>query len=167
MTISVWQYIIDTINAYARVRLGNMPPQRRSVFRNWRDITLVEMKAFIFQMGLVQLSDIKDYWSTHVTLNFSFFRSVFSRDRFLQIFWMLHVGETPSTTKRSKLQPFIDLSIPLFQQCLKPSQQLSIDEAMIAFRGSADSGNLFAESLNPGDLKRTFYQIVELAICTT
>ena len=108
------------------------------LFRNWRDISLVEMKAFIgviIQMGLVQLSDIKDYWSTHVTLNFSFFRSVFSRDRFLQILWMLHVGETQSTTKRSKIQPFLDLFIPLFQQCLKPSQQLSIDEAMIAFWG--------------------------------
>ena len=62
---------------------------------------MVEIKAFIgliIQMGLVQLSDIKEYWSTHVTLNLPFFRSIFARDRFLQIFWMLHVGETPNTT---------------------------------------------------------------------
>ena len=89
----------------------------------------------ILQMGLVQLSDIKDYWSTHATLNFPFFRSIFSRDRFLQIFWMLHVGDTPSTTRRSKIQPFLDLVIPLFQQCLTPRRPISIDEAMIAFRG--------------------------------
>ena len=97
-----------------------------------------EMKAFIgvvTQMGLVQLSDIKDYWSTHATLNFPFFRSIFSRDRFLQIFWMLHVGDTPSTSRRSKIQPFLDLIIPLFQQCLTPGRNISIDEAMIAFRG--------------------------------
>ncbi len=86
-------------------------------------------------MGLAQLSDIKDYWSTHVSLNFPFFRSVFSRDRFLQIFWMLHVGDIPTTTKRSKIQPFLDLIIPLFQRHLIPTQELSIDEAMIAFRG--------------------------------
>ena len=86
-------------------------------------------------MGLVQLSDIKDYWSTHITLNRPFFRCVFSRDRFLQIFWMLHVGESAGHTKRSKIQPFIDLIIPLFQRHLNPSQELSIDEAMIAFRG--------------------------------
>ena len=73
--------------------------------------------------------------STHVTLNFPFFRSVFSRDRFLQIFWMLHVGDIPTTTKRSKIQPFLDLIIPLFQRHLTPTQELSIDEAMIAFRG--------------------------------
>ena len=99
---------------------------------------MVEMKAFIgliLQLGLVQLSDIKDYWSTHCTLNLPFFRSVFSRDRFLQIFWMLHVGETPNTNKRSKIQPFLNRVIPLFQSHLTPSRELSIDEAMIAFRG--------------------------------
>ena len=96
------------------------------------------MKAFvglIIQMGLTQLSDIKEYWSTHVTLNLPFFRSVFSRDSFLQIFWMLHVGETPSLNRRSKIQSFINLHIPRFQQHLNPSKELSIDEAMIAFRG--------------------------------
>ena len=99
---------------------------------------MVEIKAFIgliIQMGLVQLSDIKDYWSTHTTLNLPFFRTIFARDRFLQIFWMLHVGETTSTTKRSKIQPFLDMIIPLFQRHLNPSRELSIDEAMIAFRG--------------------------------
>ena len=138
MTVSVWQYILQTTNSYAAARLHSVPPTRRSVFRNWKNITLIEMKAFvglIIQMGLAHLSDIKDYWSTHVTLNFPFFRSVFSRDRFLQIFWMLHVGETPSHNKRSKIQPMIDLLVPLFQQHLNPSQELSIDEAMIAFRG--------------------------------
>ncbi len=98
----------------------------------------MEIKAFvevIIQMGLAQLSDIKDYWSTHVTLNFPFFRSVFLRDRFLQIFWMLHVGDISTTTKRSKIQPFLDLIIPLVQRHLTPTQELSIDEAMIAFRG--------------------------------
>ena len=96
---------------------------------------MVEIKAFIvliIQMGLVRLSDIKDCWSTHVTLNL---RSIFACDHFLQIFWILHVGETPCNTKRSKIQPFLDMIIPLFQCHLNPSRELSIDEAMIAFRG--------------------------------
>ena len=101
-------------------------------------MTMHEMRAFIgviLQMRLVQLSDIKDYWSTHTTLNFPLFRSIFSRDRFLQIFWMLHVGDSSSTTIQGKIQPFLDRIIPLFQQCLTPRHQISIDEAMIAFRG--------------------------------
>ena len=138
MTMSLWRYLIDTTNNYARVRLGSTPPSRRSLFRNWRDISITEMKAFvgmIINMGLTKLSDIKDYWSRHVTLNLPFFRSVFSRDRFLQIYWMLHVGDIPSTTKRSKIQPFLDLILPLFQTYLTPSREVSIDESMIAFRG--------------------------------
>ena len=129
---------MDTTNSYARTHLSTVTLPHRSLFQNWRDITLIEMRAFIgmiINMGLTQLSDIKDYWSTHATLNLPFFRSVFSRDRFLQIYWMLHVGELPSTTKRSKIQPFIDLLIPLFQRYLNPARELSIDEAMIAFRG--------------------------------
>ena len=96
------------------------------------------MKAFvglIINMGMMKLSDIKGYWSTHATLNLPFFRSVFSHVRFLQIYWMLHVGDIPSTTKRSKIQPFLDRLLPLFQTYLTPSREISIDEAMIAFRG--------------------------------
>ena len=105
-----FELILQTTNAYAAARLGSQPPQRCSVFWNWRGITLTEMKAFvglILQMGLTQLSDIKDYWSTHVTLNLPFFRTVFSRDRFFQIFWMLHVGETPSQAKSSHLLTYL------------------------------------------------------------
>ena len=136
-TLSVWRYIMDTMNEYARISLGRMPPQRRSLFR-WRDITLLETKAFvglIVNMGLVQLSDIKDYWSMHVTLHLPFFRTVFPQDHFLQIYWMLHVGEIPSTTRRSKIQPFLDLLLPLFHSYLTPFREVSADEAMIAFRG--------------------------------
>ena len=138
LTTSVLQYIIDKMNEYARAALSAISPSQRSLFKNWKDVTIPEMKAFmevILQMGLVQLSNIKDYWSTHITLDFPFFLSIFSRDRFLQIFWMLHVGDTTSTSRRSKIQPFLDLILQLFRQCLTPCCQISIDEAIIAFRG--------------------------------
>ena len=89
------------------------------------------MKAFvglILNMGLVQVPEIKEYWSRHET---PFFRRVFSHDRFLQIFWNLHVGEINGPTKRSKIQGLIDLIIPAFQQYFTPFQALSIGEAMI------------------------------------
>ena len=102
------------------------------------DVTVAEMKAFvglILNMGLVQVPEIREYWSRHETLNISFFRRIFSRDRFLQIFWSLHVGEINGPTRRSKIQGFIDLILPLFQRFFTPSRALSIDEAMIAYRG--------------------------------
>ena len=138
MTVSLWRYLIDTTNEYATSFLTRMPPSRRSLYRNWRNISLLEIKAFvgmIINMGMTKLSDVKDYWSRHVTLNLPFFRSVFPRDRFLQIYWMLHVGDATSATKRSKIQPFLDQLLPLFQMYLTPAREVSIDEAMIAFRG--------------------------------
>lgn len=74
MTMGILQYIIQTTNIYAADFLSSVP-HYRSVFCNWRNISLVEMRAFlgvIIQIGLVQLYDIKDYWSRHVTLNLPF-----------------------------------------------------------------------------------------------
>ena len=138
LTAHVLQHILQTTNDYAAARLSAIPPRRRSIFRNWRIITMAELKAFLgilIMMGIVQISNIKDYWSSHVALNLPFFRSIMSRDRFIHIFWVLHVGDRSGYSKRSKIQPFMDLVIPLFQQYLVPSLELSIDEATIAFRG--------------------------------
>ena len=97
-----------------------------------------EMKAFIgvmINMGLVQLAQLKDYWGTHETVNLPFFHRIFSRDRFFQIFWMLHAGEIRGTNRCSKIQPLIDIAIPLFQQYFIPDRAVAVDEAMIAYRG--------------------------------
>ena len=48
---------------------------------------------------------------------------------------MLHVGEIDGSIRRSKIQPFLDLVIPSFQQYFVPGKALAVDEAMIAYRG--------------------------------
>ena len=147
---------MEQTNAYARHRISNAPPSRRSLFRNWVDVTITQMKAFvglILNMGLVQLPEIKEYWSRHETLNIPFFRRVLSRDRFLQIFWNLHVGEINGATKRSKMQGLIDLVLPLFQQHFTPSRAISIDEAMIAFRGRMSFRQYIRGKLTPWGIK--------------
>ena len=93
------------------------------------------MKAFIgviLNIGLIQLSQLKDYWMTHETINL---RRVCSRDCFLQLFWMLYVGEVNGLTRSSKIQPFLDMIIPSFQRLFVPGKALAVDEAMIAYRG--------------------------------
>ena len=102
------------------------------------NVTRVEMKAFIamiLNMGIIQLSDLKDSWATDDTVNLPFFRSVFSRDRFFQIFGALHVGDIDSTTKRGKIQPFLDRICPSFEAAFTPDQQIAIDESVISFKG--------------------------------
>lgn len=115
-----------------------MRPSKRGLYRNWRPVSNEEMKGFIaiiLNMGIIQLSDIKDYWSTSATTNLPFFRSIFSRDRFLQVFGALHVGKIGSTTKRDKIQPFLDRICPSFANSFTPAQQIAIDESVIAYRG--------------------------------
>ena len=86
-------------------------------------------------IGIIQLQDLKDYWSTHHTTNLSFFRSVFSRDRFFQIFGALYVGDPDSTTKKGKIQPFIDRLCAAFEAAHTPDRHIAIDESVISFKG--------------------------------
>ena len=107
-----------------------MYPTKRCLYRNWQPVTKEEMKGFIaviFNMGIIQLGDLKEYWSTEDTNNLPFFRSVFSRDHFFQIFGALHVGDIDSTMKRGKIQPFLDCICTAFEAAFTPSQRIGIN----------------------------------------
>ena len=159
--VEVCDLLVAETNRYAQHKIRTSPPSRRGILSNWHDTRRQEMMSFIgliLTMGIIQLSDIKDYWSTHETLNLSFFRyvehthmctvrislshyrSVLSRDRFLQIFWNLHLCDptAPQGCPRStKVQPLLDLLCPLFESAFKPGEYVAVDEAMIAFKGRA------------------------------
>ena len=62
-----------------------------------------------------------------------------SRNRFEQIWWCLHFNNNKhlqqSTNRLFKIQPLLDFFLERFQTIHKPNQQLSLDEAMIPWRG--------------------------------
>lgn len=91
--------------------------------------------AVILNMGIIQLQNLKDYWSTNITTNLPFFRSVFSRSRFFQILGTLHVGNIDGDLKRDKIEPLLDHLVPAFQASYTLSQHVAIDESVIAFKG--------------------------------
>ena len=65
-------------------------------------------------------------------------RSVMSRDRFLQIFWNLHLCSpttSPGSPRSTKVQPLLDLLCPRFELAFKLGEFVAVDEAMIAFTG--------------------------------
>ena len=84
-------------------------------------------------MGLIDTSHLEGYWSTSWESEIPFFRRVMARDRFLQIFWMLHVGEGEG--RIDKVRSLCDALIHNFQSNYKPSRNLAVDETMIGFRG--------------------------------
>ena len=66
-----------------------------------------------------------------------------SRDRFLLLLKFLHLADNskqvaqgqPGYDKLFKLRPFMDPLIHSFKEMFIPQQQLSIDEAMISYKG--------------------------------
>ena len=119
-------------------KMSSMEFTAGSLYKSWRSVTVEEMKGFvavILNMGIIQLGNLKDYWCTSDTTDLPFFRSVFSRNRFFQIFGALHVGDMESPLKRDKIQPLLDRLVPAFQAAYTPSQRIAVDESVISFKG--------------------------------
>ena len=93
--------------------------------------------GILLKMGIVKMSNIKDYWSTYT--NFEPISSVMSRNRFQQLLRYIHFvdNEDPGVDKTQrlwKIQAFLE---HLRQNCLKlyPEQHQAIDEMSIAYKG--------------------------------
>ena len=94
------------------------------------------MKAFfaiILNMWLIEVPTLEGYWSTAWESKIPFFRKVMPCDRFLQILWMLHVGDGPRGA--DKVQGLLNALIGNFQRAYCPSKDVAIDEMMVGFRG--------------------------------
>jgi hypothetical protein len=84
-------------------KIANKTVSRFSIWREWYDVVEEEMLAFlglIINMGVIHLPYVKDCWSQQFVCRVPFFGEVFTRIRFLQILWMLHLV-TVSTSDHS------------------------------------------------------------------
>ena len=134
---------LNVIHSYAQLKIsalereGKLGPHSR--FRKWKPVTRCEMWGFlaiILNMGIIQLPDIESYWKKSWVCQVKFFHDVLPRDRFQEIFWLLHVGVAGNTPRKiDKVKPLLDVLLPRFQQLYQPSKNLSIDETIVGFRG--------------------------------
>jgi hypothetical protein len=86
--------VIET-NRYAR-HISEFQLHSRSIWSRWSELSVPEVKAFlglIINTGLIPLPDIKDYWSSERKTQIKCFGDIISRERSLQIFWMMHAGK--------------------------------------------------------------------------
>ncbi|XP_041379472.1 piggyBac transposable element-derived protein 4-like [Gigantopelta aegis] len=67
-----------------------------------------------------------------------FFHDVLPRNRFEEIFWMLHLQEDTTSTRLrriDKVKPLLDQLLTTFQSVFYPGREISVDETMVGFKG--------------------------------
>ena len=98
--------LVDGTNEYARSRIDEMSRtgklKEKWRWRRWKDTTLDELKkvlAVVVNMGIIQVPELEMYWKTAWESNIPFFHDVLSRNRFEEIFWMLHLPLSTTATQ--------------------------------------------------------------------
>ena len=141
-TTDVWELIVCETNKHANANFSNAPHARP-----WEDVTILEMQAFVgllIIMGILHLPRLEMYWQVmHPLLATTGVSSIMSRIRFEQIYRILHLADSnlqippgqPGHDKLFKVRAFLDLILPTFESEYTPNQSVTIDEAMIPFKG--------------------------------
>ena len=138
----VIQLIIDQTNIYGRQRCI----QKGGDATDWKDIDENQMYAFIgilFVMGFHKLPRIRDYWSQDRNLFTPVVANTMTRNEFQRIFFHLHLADNSKMPSKNssnynklyKVNDFLYLLKRNFQRNYSLGSCISIDEAMIKFKG--------------------------------
>ena len=165
--------LLLTIVKWTNVKLAEKQVRLTSLaeIRAWFGIHLV--------MGLVKVANYKNYWSTHPGYRNSLISSTMTRNRFDSISQFLvcnDASKDPSLIQDKAHRYNAKLKHPLFhvqpvwdkvrKQCLSkyvPDRELTIDEAMIRYRGFKASVRKFFMPLKPIRAGFKVYAIAESA----
>ena len=132
--------IVEGTNRYARQCIARKPDPK------WQNRSREEMQAFFSLHVLFRyhnLSKTSLYWSKDKTLGVAFVKRVMPRDRFDKLTQYLHLNNNenaiprgqPNHDKLFKVRPFLEAVVKACQEEYRPRQNLSVDEAMVAFKG--------------------------------
>ena len=138
----VWDLLVTETNWYAQANLSCLPNARA-----WSDVSIDEMKAFIgvtILMGIIQLPQLEMYWQTsNPMIATSRVSNIMSRTHFQQILRYLHLADNAHQIpadqsghdKLYKVRNLLDILSRQFQSNYTPTEYITIDEAMIPFKG--------------------------------
>ncbi len=147
VTDDILQAIVEQTNLFAQQFMDSHELPRRSRARQWDKSPhcLAELKKFlaaVIIMGLVDYPCMEDYWVTSWPFATTTFHSILKRDI------LPHHAFPPSQRQHEvcsegqpgcdplyKLRPFMDPLIANFQAAFTLGRELSVDEAMIGFKG--------------------------------
>jgi hypothetical protein len=135
-TNTVWDLIVIETNRFA-----SQNSRTSAHARPWHDTTVAEMMAFV---GILIIMARKMYWQqSHTLLTTPGVSSIMSLVRFEQIFRFLHLANgvlqipagQPGYDRLFKVRGLLDIVTPLFESEYNLHEQVTIDEAMIPFKG--------------------------------
>ena len=92
-------------------------------------------------MALIRKQTLKNFFSAQWLDSSDFFKHIFSRKRFFQLFWGIHISPpNPSSSsgtqsRSAKLRNVLDYVGANFLKYYRPSQNLSADESTVPFKG--------------------------------
>ena len=137
-TPEIIQSIVVETNRYAALRL-------RGTSASWTtdEQELRAYFGFYMYMGLVKQPEIRDYWSTSDVFHYAPIADRISRRRFEEISRYLHFVDkeslpargAPGYNKLQNIKPVVEALRERFSAVYHPQCQLSVDEAMIPFKG--------------------------------
>ena len=111
----------------------------------WQATTVEEMRASIgvdILMRFHQLPEIDHYWSSHDMLGVPGVMKIMAKHRFQKMTQYSHANDNSMAAARGdagydrlhKVRPLLSLAASSFARRYRPGKDLSIDEAMIAFK---------------------------------
>ena len=114
--------------------------------QSWQPVNVKELKAFmgfIILMGITSLPSLNDYWKNDLVYRYSPVASRISRRRFLEVSRYLHFASnsslappgSPNYNKLGKIEHIINLLVDRYQKLYNHNRDVSVDEAMIPFKG--------------------------------
>lgn len=121
-------------------KIQNATQRRFSNMRRWQNTTTEEINQFLglcIAMGNIKMPSIKSYWSKNIIYQHPLFSKVMSRNRFEMILrCMCFYDETDDTSSRlHKISNVLDHLIERIRNTYQPGENLSLDEALLLFRG--------------------------------
>jgi hypothetical protein len=109
----------------------------------WKEVLSEEMKAFfgvILNIALNLKAQLVDYFTKDWIDRTPFFKHVFSRLSFLQIFWMLHLAPPVAAqgsvhTRGSKVKNVSEYNDNKCKELYLPARNVAIDYSTVGFKG--------------------------------
>lgn len=142
-----FEQLVFQTNSYASQERAKATAAGKPPKMPWTDTDISEMKAFVginIRLGVKSSSEIDDIWSTDPLLRDDYLSNIMTRKRYWALSRYIHISDNtdairdirdPRFDPLHKVRDMITLANAKFAEVYKPKQHLSIDEAMIKFKG--------------------------------